>query len=229
MITIAVSVVAMNIGATHAFLFKGIKTTVIDVRIPFTEEKSYEEFFGNIFIHLWMGIYGTTALLAMEIAMEIIVGVIIMAPKLVELEFQKLDKKIKMKQFNEQLQMRLTFRNIIQQIMDIDEYVNSANWLNVPILICNFTFIEIFSYSIEIREIAYYRALLTPPLYTYSVAMAIFSNYAVIIWYNSIDGFCLLSKQFQLGFVAGYGIAIMCYVQLFFVCTSGETFQVCSY
>lgn len=123
MIIITLSVVAMNIGATYAFLFKGIKTTVVDVRIPFTEERSYEEFFGNIVVHLWMGIYGTFGYLALEIGMELLVGVVAMAPRLVEYEFRKLDKNIKKNRFNE-LQKRLTFRNIVQQIMDVDEYVD---------------------------------------------------------------------------------------------------------
>lgn len=37
---------------------------------------------------------------------------------------------------------------------------------------------------------------------------------------------CILSLLFQLKFVAGYGIALLCYVQLLFLCTSGGNFQV---
>lgn len=123
MIIIALSIVAMNIGATHAFLFKGIKTTVIDVKIPYTEEESYEEFFGNIVIHMWMGIYGGLSLLALEVGMEVFIGIVAIAPKLVASEFRKLEKEIANNRLNK-LQAKLTFQNIIQQIMDIDEYVN---------------------------------------------------------------------------------------------------------
>lgn len=37
---------------------------------------------------------------------------------------------------------------------------------------------------------------------------------------------CYSSFVFQLGFLAGYGAALLCYVQLFFLFTTGETFQV---
>lgn len=69
---------------------------------------------------MWMGVYGTIGYFGMEIAMELFVGVMTISPKLIELEFQKLVKNIENNSINE-LQSRIIFRNIVQQITDIDE------------------------------------------------------------------------------------------------------------
>lgn len=93
------------------------------MKIPYTEEKSYEEFFGNIVIHMWMGIYGGLSLVALEVGMEIFFGIVSIAPKLVAAELRKLEKDVSDDNLTK-FDARLTFRNIVQQIMDVDEYEN---------------------------------------------------------------------------------------------------------
>lgn len=124
LIITSVGVTAMNVGLWYAFFFKHIIATSLDVRVPFTEEKSYEEFYGNIAIHVSYLIYGSLGLIGMEIAMELFLCVVTISPKLIAYEFRKLANKIEMKRFT-QLQTRVTFRNIVQQIMDIEEYIMS--------------------------------------------------------------------------------------------------------
>lgn len=124
MIIIIVSAVLTNIGSMYAFLVDGIRTTIVEVRIPRTEEQSFEEYFGNILVHLCMTVYGLCGCVTLEIAMELLIGVISIAPKLVMLEFCKLDKKIEKYPFIE-MQIRLMFSNIVQQIMDVDKYMIS--------------------------------------------------------------------------------------------------------
>lgn len=119
-LVISLCFVFMSSGPVYAFFYLDIKTTIIDVRIPCTEEGSNYEFFGNILIHLCISVFGFFAFVGLEITMEVFVGVMFLAPKLVEYEFRKMDAKIENNSFNE-LQVRLTLRNIIQQIMDDDK------------------------------------------------------------------------------------------------------------
>lgn len=115
-------VFAMNIGLWYAFFVKHIVATSLDVRVPFTEERSYGEFYVNISIHLSYLVCGSLGFVGMEIALELFMGVVSISPKLMEFKFRKLADKIEEKTFTE-LQTRVTFRNIVQQIMDIDRYV----------------------------------------------------------------------------------------------------------
>lgn len=119
-VIISSSLAAVSSGPIHAYFFKGIKTTIIEVRIPYTDENSNGEFFGNMLVHMCISIYGSLGFVGMEIAMEIFIGVISIGPKLVAYEFRKMDENIKENLFTK-LQFRLTFRNIVQQITDVDE------------------------------------------------------------------------------------------------------------
>lgn len=121
MLIITMTVVCVNLRACYALFVQGIKTTVIEVRVPFTVERSYGEFLGNFMIHMSMATYGTLAYVGLEIAMELLIGVVFIAPKLIEHEFQKLNKNISENRFTS-MQSRFTFRNIVQQIMDVDKY-----------------------------------------------------------------------------------------------------------
>lgn len=127
MAIIGLCVVAMTVGPGYAYFIQDVNSTALDVRVPFTDEKSNKEFIASISVQLSFAIYGSFALIGMEIAMEIFVGVVSLAPKIVEFEFRKLDEKIEKNQFTK-AQTQLTFRNIVQQIMDTDEYVNSISF-----------------------------------------------------------------------------------------------------
>lgn len=124
MIITSICVVAMTSGPSYALFIQHVKATGLDVRVPFTDERSSEEFIISISVQLCLGVYGIVGLLGMEIMMEIFVGFVMIAPKLIEYEIEKMNKKIAEKHFKK-LHVRLIFRNIVQQIMDADEYVNS--------------------------------------------------------------------------------------------------------
>lgn len=130
LIITTLGVFAMNYGSWHAFFIEHIVATSLDCRVPFTGERSYGEFYVNIAIHSSYLVCGSLGFVGMEIALELFTGVVAIAPKLIALEFRKLANKIEEKTFTE-LQIRVTYRNIVQQIMDIDELVKSSKIIHL--------------------------------------------------------------------------------------------------
>ena len=105
----------------YSNIFLGVKTTVFELKIPFIEAKSDAEFAINFVLQSLMLLYGLLGYIGMEVAMELTILPGHATPKLVEHEFKKLDKKIDESCFDE-MQVRLTFRNILLQMMDYDKY-----------------------------------------------------------------------------------------------------------
>lgn len=103
-------------------VFLGIKTTTTEFKMPFTEEKSDIEFTLNFLIQTVLIAYGLFGYIGMESAMEVAVVCVNTASQAIKYEFQKLDANIALRRFND-VQERLTFRNIVQQIMDADRYL----------------------------------------------------------------------------------------------------------
>lgn len=126
MIITSLGVFAMNAELWYAFFVKHIVATSLDVRVPFTQERSNAEFLGNIMIHVSYLIYGSLGFVGMEIGLELFVGVVSVTPQLIAYEFRKLADQIEANKFTN-LQTRVTFRNIVMQIMDIDKYKHSSN------------------------------------------------------------------------------------------------------
>lgn len=117
---LALSLIALNAGPVYQHMSKGIKTTPLEVRIPFTEEKSNEEFLITFIIQCTLGVYGFVGYFSMEVGMELMFGVVNITPILIKHEFRKLDEKIKNNLFN-RIQASVIFKNIVQQMMDVDE------------------------------------------------------------------------------------------------------------
>lgn len=105
----------------YANIFLKIKTTVIELKIPFIEANSDAEFAVNFVLQSLMLLYALLGYIGMEVAMELTILPGYATPKLVEHEFRKLDRKIEESCFDE-MQVRLTFRNILLQMMDYDKY-----------------------------------------------------------------------------------------------------------
>lgn len=64
-----------------------------------------------------------------EILMDFIVLTIILSTKLIKFEFRKLDDQIEKAQLTP-LQVCCTFKNIVEQMMDIDRYKPALNIIN---------------------------------------------------------------------------------------------------
>lgn len=105
----------------YANIFLGIKTTVTELKIPFIEAHSDDEFAINFVLQSLMLLYALLGYIGMEVAMELTILPGYATPKLVEHEFKKFDKMVE-KSCSDEMQVRLTFRNILLQMMDYDKY-----------------------------------------------------------------------------------------------------------
>lgn len=53
-------------GPAHAFLFRGVRSTFMETRIPFTESKSNAEFAGNFILQTIIGSHGMIAYIGFQ-------------------------------------------------------------------------------------------------------------------------------------------------------------------
>lgn len=107
------------IGPFYAYFFKGIKTTTIEGKIPFTEPGSDAEFWGNIFFQTVIGSQGAILYVGLEVTMTLFENVVTITPALVKLEMKRVCNDYQRKLISE-TQMRLRFRNVTQQCLDVE-------------------------------------------------------------------------------------------------------------
>lgn len=108
-------------GPTYSYLFNGIRTTTIEVRIPFTEERSYVEFMINIIIQMLYAIPGGLHYIGLEIMLDLFRNVISIAPKLVHYRLKKVIDDFSENRISEP-QLRFVFKDIMKQSIDTDKY-----------------------------------------------------------------------------------------------------------
>lgn len=110
------------IGPIYAYAVHGTKTTMTNVLIPFVERESNTEFAYNVALASIIGIHGFAGYIGLEVAMALFSDVVTIAPKVIELDFQRLDGQME-KQKLSNWHLRHTINNIIKQALDSDEYV----------------------------------------------------------------------------------------------------------
>lgn len=103
-----------------SYLKDGTRTTMTNVRIPFTDEFSDAEFIANFALSALIGIHGFIGYIGLEVVMALDINVMRVTPKLVEIEFNKLDKSLKEKTLTK-TSFLYTFNNIVKQCLDIDK------------------------------------------------------------------------------------------------------------
>lgn len=104
----------------YVTIFMGIKTTTTEVKIPFIEEKSNDDFLANIILQTILSSYGLFGFIAMEVGMELNALVVAISSKLIKFEFNKLDEWIERAKLSP-MQLCTSLRNIVQQVMDVDK------------------------------------------------------------------------------------------------------------
>lgn len=77
-------------GPVHAFIFDGIRTTTVEVAIPFVKEKSWTEFSVNIFLQSLYATHGAFFVLGSELTMEMFSNNIVISPRLIEHKLRKI-------------------------------------------------------------------------------------------------------------------------------------------
>lgn len=166
------------VGPIYAYIMHGTKTTMTNVLIPYVEHESNEEFAYNVALASIIGVHGFIGYIGLEVAMTLFSDVVTIVPKLIELNFQRLDKQIE-KQKPSDWHLRHTINNTIKQALDSDEY---DFWLMEQATKYLVIFVILFfhSYVTCIGNFLYYRTLVTPPLFTYAIGLTIFCQYTVI-------------------------------------------------
>lgn len=105
------------IGPFYAYFVRGLKTTTIEAKIPFAEPGSDAEFLGNVVIQFVLAIMGAFVYFGLEVTMALFENVVTIAPDLIELEMKQLCTKYQRRLITES-EMRLRFRNVVQQVLD---------------------------------------------------------------------------------------------------------------
>lgn len=153
MLRIVIMFTTFTIGYTkmnYATIALGIKTTSVEVKIPLTKEKSNYEFGMNYVLQTIIAAYGFFGYICMETAMELIMLAVASSPKLIKFEFQKMDTKIEKGLLNP-LQVLFTFRNIVQQVMDVDRYECILITIN---LFIDFIYFQLHSHDGKLSSLA---------------------------------------------------------------------------
>lgn len=121
-IKIIIILIAIEIclsGPLNSYMIHGIKTTALELRVPFTEARSDEEWLVNFILMIALGVHGLNQYLGIEVIMTLFGNIVTLTPKLAKHELQQLADDWKTKSISK-IQLNLRFRNVIQQSFDID-------------------------------------------------------------------------------------------------------------
>lgn len=122
MIIMVLSYSAALTGPAYVYYTTGIKSTTIELRIPFTQGKSNAEFWVNILYMFAYATYGALLYIGLEVAMAIFENTVTVTPDLIRMEINHLavDYQNKKKSISK-LELLLRIRNIVKQCLDLDE------------------------------------------------------------------------------------------------------------
>lgn len=154
MIMMTLAMLSFNVGPIYSYFVNGTKTTMTNVKVPFTEKYSNSEFMANGLLSGVIGIHGFIGYIGLEVSMALFSDVITISPKLVEYQLNGLIVRNAEKTISQQ-DLSYSFRNIVKQPIDADEYLRC------------------------IGDLLYVRTFITPSLFTYSIGLGIFCQYAV--------------------------------------------------
>lgn len=121
-------------GPAYIFLTQGVKTTIINSRIPFTAENSNAEYLGNLALQFILGGYGLLSFVGLEVSVDIFGDLISIVPKIIEYELKQFHGKFKNKDINE-VQLYFVFNHIMKQTMDFEKYDECTDHFHVLNLI----------------------------------------------------------------------------------------------
>lgn len=109
------------VGPCYAYIVHGTKTTMTNVQIPFIKRNSNAEFMANLMLASVIGIHGFSGYIGLEVAMALFSDVVAIIPKLIKLEFERVDDRIEKGRIS-MLHLHSIFSNIVKQATDSDEY-----------------------------------------------------------------------------------------------------------
>lgn len=164
-------------GPAYALLFYNIKTTTIEVKLPFVDEKSDAEYLGNMLLQGMIAGHGIIGYIGIEVAMVLFSDVVTISSKIVEHELWTLSEDIEKEKLNKQLSLR--FRNIVRQALDADECVSILKSIDGD------------------RKCAIHLERMNPNLGQKSKAIAVTVEYSLFNLLQEFDSFFCLSLAMQ--------------------------------
>lgn len=119
MIIIFIAIEISLSGPLNEYILYGIKTTAMELRVPFTEAGSDEEWAVNLILMTILGCHGLNQYIGIEIIMSLFGNIVTLSPKLAKHELQQLVNQYQRKSIT-RIQLHFRFRNVVQQSFDID-------------------------------------------------------------------------------------------------------------
>lgn len=120
MAAIMFSLACALIGPVHAYLTKGVFSSTVEARIPFTERDSNTEFVFNMGLQVLIGCHGAFAYIGMESYLSILENTVTITPILVELDIMRTIEQYENKLMT-QLQLDYKILQLVYQSIDADE------------------------------------------------------------------------------------------------------------
>lgn len=120
MLMMYLSLLGSMMGPAYGLYVHGSRTTMTNIKIPYTEPYSLIEFTLNLILTSVIGIHGFIGYIGLEVAMALFSDVVTISPKIAELELQELNENCGKSGLKEP-QLRHTFNNIIKKALDTDE------------------------------------------------------------------------------------------------------------
>lgn len=111
------------IGPTYAFLIQGIRTTTINVAVPFTEEDSWIAFLVNEVLQTLPATHGALFLLGGEIVIEMFANTVTISPHLINHRLRTITSDYSEGRINK-AQVQYAFTDFVRQCNDANGYVS---------------------------------------------------------------------------------------------------------
>lgn len=122
MIMMTLAMLSFNVGPIYSYFANGTKTTMTNVKVPYTERYSNSEFMANVLLSGIIGIHGYIGYIGLEMSMALFSDVVTITPKLVEYQLNGLIVRNEKKTISQQ-DLSYSFKNIVKQSIDADEYL----------------------------------------------------------------------------------------------------------
>lgn len=109
------------IWPTYQVFSHGIRTTALQVKLPFIEEKSNAEFLGDFILQCIILGHGLLGYVGLEVGIETPTDFILISQKLLEYRLKKMDDQQEIEPLTHS-QLFSVLRNVVQRIHDYDKY-----------------------------------------------------------------------------------------------------------
>lgn len=105
----------------YLFLTHGIKSTLLQTKVPFVDENSDDELLVNFVLECLLGVYGFTAHFSLEICVSICTDFVRISRKLLEHRLRKILKRHQTKHLCDK-KLFAEFKEIVDHIQEFERY-----------------------------------------------------------------------------------------------------------